>query len=60
MPDTAPTASTAPDTPPTAPSAQLAAVIAAARRIVLGDWDSQGWALQIDEQGLHQAPFALA
>ena len=36
MPDTAPTASTAPDTPPTAPSAQLAAVIAAARRIVLG------------------------
>ncbi|NMY41469.1 UDP-2,3-diacylglucosamine diphosphatase [Pseudomonas sp. WS 5013] len=31
-----------------------------ARRIVLGDWDSQGWALQIDEQGLHQASFALA
>jgi len=31
-----------------------------ARRIVLGDWDSQGWALQVDEQGLHQAPFALA
>ena len=31
-----------------------------ARRIVLGDWDSQGWTLQIDEQGLHQAPFALA
>lgn len=31
-----------------------------ARRIVLGDWDRQGWALQIDEQGLHQAPFALA
>ncbi len=31
-----------------------------AQRIVLGDWDSQGWALQIDEQGLHQAPFALA
>ena len=31
-----------------------------ARRIVLGDWDSRGWALQIDEQGLHQAPFALA
>ncbi|AMR66703.1 UDP-2,3-diacylglucosamine diphosphatase [Aquipseudomonas alcaligenes] len=31
-----------------------------ARRIVLGDWDSQGWALQIDEQGLHQAPFTLA
>ena len=31
-----------------------------ARRIVLGDWDRQGWALQIDEQGLHQAPFPLA
>lgn len=31
-----------------------------ARRIVLGDWDSQGWALQVDEKGLHQAPFALA
>ncbi|WP_426141754.1 UDP-2,3-diacylglucosamine diphosphatase [Pseudomonas sp. DWP3-1-2] len=23
----------------------------AARRIVLGDWDKQGWALQVDEQG---------
>ncbi|MCO7543362.1 UDP-2,3-diacylglucosamine diphosphatase [Stutzerimonas nitrititolerans] len=31
----------------------------AARRIVLGDWDQQGWALQIDESGLHQAPFDL-
>jgi len=31
----------------------------AARRIVLGDWDRQGWALQIDESGLHQAPFDL-
>ncbi|MDX5372562.1 MAG: UDP-2,3-diacylglucosamine diphosphatase [Pseudomonadaceae bacterium] len=31
-----------------------------ARRIVLGDWDRQGWALQVDEQGLHQAPFPLA
>jgi UDP-2,3-diacylglucosamine hydrolase len=31
-----------------------------ARRIVLGDWDKQGWALQVDEQGLHQAPFPLA
>lgn len=30
-----------------------------ARRIVLGDWDKQGWALQVDEQGLHQAPFPL-
>jgi len=31
-----------------------------ARRIVLGDWDRQGWALQVDEQGFQQAPFALA
>lgn len=31
-----------------------------ARRIVLGDWDKQGWALQVDESGLHQAPFALS
>ena len=31
-----------------------------ARRIVLGDWDRQGWALQVDEQGFHQQPFALA
>ena len=31
-----------------------------ARRIVLGDWDRQGWALQIDASGMHQAPFALA
>lgn len=30
-----------------------------ARRIVLGDWDRQGWALQVDESGFHQAPFAL-
>lgn len=30
-----------------------------ARRIVLGDWDSQGWALQVDEQGFNQAPFEL-
>ncbi|PJI47670.1 MAG: UDP-2,3-diacylglucosamine diphosphatase [Pseudomonas sp.] len=30
-----------------------------ARRIVLGDWDSQGWALEADEQGLEQAPFPL-
>ncbi|QTN45384.1 UDP-2,3-diacylglucosamine diphosphatase [Ectopseudomonas mendocina] len=30
-----------------------------ARRIVLGDWDRQGWALQIDEQGFNQAPFEL-
>src|SRR5690606_20620445 len=29
------------------------------QRIVLGDWDTQGWALQIDEQGLEQAPLAL-
>ncbi|WP_171006383.1 UDP-2,3-diacylglucosamine diphosphatase [Pseudomonas sp. 2FG] len=31
-----------------------------ARRIVLGDWDKQGWALQVDEQGFQQAPFALS
>ncbi|WP_440468773.1 UDP-2,3-diacylglucosamine diphosphatase [Pseudomonas sp. YH-1] len=30
-----------------------------ARRIVLGDWDSQGWALEADEQGMQQAPFPL-
>ena len=30
-----------------------------ARRIVLGDWDRQGWALQVDASGFHQAPFAL-
>nr|WP_215730820.1 UDP-2,3-diacylglucosamine diphosphatase [Pseudomonas lalucatii] len=31
-----------------------------ARRIVLGDWDKQGWALQIDGQGWTLAPFPLA
>ncbi|WP_017939199.1 UDP-2,3-diacylglucosamine diphosphatase [Zestomonas thermotolerans] len=31
-----------------------------AQRIVLGDWDRQGWALQVDDQGgFHQTPFAL-
>jgi UDP-2,3-diacylglucosamine hydrolase len=30
-----------------------------ARRIVLGDWDRQGWALQIDNEGFKQAPFEL-
>lgn len=30
-----------------------------ARRIVLGDWDKQGWALQIDEDGFNQSAFAL-
>ena len=30
-----------------------------AQRIVLGDWDRQGWALQADASGLHQAPFDL-
>lgn len=30
-----------------------------ARRIVLGDWDRQGWALQVDEDGFNQAPFEL-
>jgi len=31
----------------------------AARRIVLGDWDRQGWALQVDDDGFNQAPFEL-
>ena len=31
----------------------------AAIRIVLGDWDRQGWALQVDDSGFHQAPFDL-
>jgi UDP-2,3-diacylglucosamine hydrolase len=31
----------------------------AAQRIVLGDWDQQGWALQVDANGYQQAPFAL-
>ena len=30
-----------------------------AQRIVLGDWDRQAWALQIDDSGFHQAPFEL-
>lgn len=30
-----------------------------ALRIVLGDWDKQGWALQVDDQGRVQAPFPL-
>ncbi|KAF1056059.1 MAG: UDP-2,3-diacylglucosamine hydrolase [Pseudomonas delhiensis] len=30
-----------------------------AQRIVLGDWDRQGWALQADEHGLTQAAFPL-
>lgn len=29
----------------------------AGRRIVLGDWDRQGWALQVDEQGFQLSPF---
>jgi len=29
----------------------------AARRIVLGDWDKQGWALQVDDQGYTLAAF---
>lgn len=31
-----------------------------ARRIVLGDWDRQGWALQADREGFNQEPFALS
>ncbi|WAH60508.1 UDP-2,3-diacylglucosamine diphosphatase [Pseudomonas silvicola] len=30
---------------------------APARRIVLGDWDKDGWALQVDEQGMSLAAF---
>lgn len=30
-----------------------------ARRIVLGDWDRQGWALEADSHGMQQAPFPL-
>ena len=30
-----------------------------AQRIVLGDWDQQGWALEVDEQGYRLAPFPL-
>ena len=29
----------------------------AAQRIVLGDWDTRGWALQVDEQGFNLAAF---
>jgi UDP-2,3-diacylglucosamine hydrolase len=29
----------------------------AARRIVLGDWDKQGWTVQVDEQGFQLAAF---
>ena len=32
----------------------------AARRIVLGDWDREGWVLQVDEQGFALTSFALA
>lgn len=31
-----------------------------ARRIVLGDWDKQGWSLQIDGQDWQLAPFPLS
>lgn len=31
-----------------------------ATRIVLGDWDRQGWALQIDDQGMRQSAFSLS
>ncbi|QBF27551.1 UDP-2,3-diacylglucosamine diphosphatase [Pseudomonas tructae] len=30
-----------------------------ARRIVLGDWDRQGWALEVDEHGFQLQPFAF-
>lgn len=32
---------------------------ATAQRIVLGDWDREGWLLQIDEQGFHLESFAF-
>ena len=32
----------------------------AGRRIVLGDWDKQGWTLQVDEQGFQLSPFDFA
>lgn len=32
---------------------------APAQRIVLGDWDREGWLLQIDEQGFHLESFAF-
>lgn len=32
---------------------------ATAQRIVLGDWDHEGWLLQIDEQGFHLESFAF-
>ena len=32
----------------------------AAKRIVLGDWDKQGWVLQVDENGMQLAPFDFA
>ncbi|WXL27878.1 UDP-2,3-diacylglucosamine diphosphatase [Ectopseudomonas mendocina] len=31
-----------------------------AQRIVLGDWDKQGWALQVDENGFNQTAFDLS
>jgi len=31
-----------------------------AQRIVLGDWDRQGWVLQVDESGFHQSSFELS
>lgn len=31
-----------------------------AQRIVLGDWDRQGWALQVDEHGYRLDPFPLS
>lgn len=31
-----------------------------ARRIVLGDWDRRGWALQVDKHGFQLAPFEFS
>ncbi len=30
------------------------------RRIVLGDWSHQGWALQVDDSGYHLTPFPIS
>ena len=31
-----------------------------AQRIVLGDWDAQGWALQVDADNFNLAPFPIS
>jgi UDP-2,3-diacylglucosamine hydrolase len=46
--------------PPRPASHKLQIGDEAAKRIVLGDWDRQGWALQVDESGYALAPFDFA